>query len=215
MMAMNRIKPEIQQTLFFGVLLVFSFFLLGWADDLGDIKKKAESVNTIEAAFTQERHLEMLDEPLYSKGLLFFETPSSLRWEYTSPVRSVLLMEDRNIRQYAQAGADMVEQKGRHLKEIRIFLQDIAMWMQGEFDANPDLNAELQAGRKILLKPAKDNIIAQMIQRIELRLTDSPGVIESVRIYEDPNAYTTIRFHDTKINQNIEKEIFQRLNLED
>lgn len=212
MKTVNRIRPDMKQVFLFGVLLACSFLLLGWADDLKSLKEKVESVNSIKAEFTQQRHLEMLDDPLVSEGLLYFETPHSLRWEYSEPVRNVLLMKDENIRQYTQGNDGMVEQQGLDLEAMRVFLQEICMWMQGEFEANPDLEAEMKSGRRVLLKPAGDNAMAQVLQRIELKLTDKPGVIDSVKIYEDPDSYTNIKFHDIKINQGIKRGIFQELN---
>jgi outer membrane lipoprotein-sorting protein len=211
MKAFSKLMPNTKRASIFLALLASSFLLLGWAYDLDGIKKKVESVSSIQAKFTQEKHLEILDAPLVSKGLLYFQAPYSLRWEYTQPVRSVLLMENENIRQYTQAGNDMVEQKSRDLLAMRIFLREICMWIKGDFKANPDLEAVMDTGRKVLLKPVKDKAMAQVIQRIELSLTDIPGVIESIRIYENPVTYTDIRFHDTKINKRIERDVFQKL----
>ncbi|MFO8111321.1 MAG: outer membrane lipoprotein carrier protein LolA [Desulfosalsimonadaceae bacterium] len=208
----DRMAPYTKRASLAGALLACTLLLVGWADGLEDIREKGKFVDSVQAAFTQEKYLEMLDEPLVSKGLLYLEVPGSLRWEYTGPVRSVLLMENETIRQYVQADNGMVEQKSRGLEVMRVFLQDASMWMKGEFEGNPDLVAEMASGRRVLLKPARDNAMAQMIQYIELRLTDTPGVVESVAIYEEEDTYTVIRFHDTKINQDIADEIFQKLN---
>ncbi len=212
MKACNKMAPHTKRVSVGSALLACTLLLLGWADELEDIREKGEFVNSVQAAFTQERYLEMLDEPLISKGLLYLEVPGSLRWEYTGPVRSVLLMENETIRQYVQADSGMVEQKSRGLEGMRIFLQDACMWMKGEFESNPDLVAEMASDGRILLKPARDNAMAQMIRYIELRLTNTPGVVESVAIYEEEDSYMIIRFHDTKINQDIADEIFQKLN---
>lgn len=208
---MKRANHDTRPPLFLAVMLACTVFLAGWADDLESVKEKVESVHSIKAGFTQEKHLEMLNEPLVSEGMLYFSTPRSLRWEYTEPVRSVLLMHDEEIRRYVKSDSGMVEQKSQNLEAMRVFLREICMWMQGRFDANPDLNAEMKPGRKIVLQP-ENQAMAEVIRKIELRLTDRPGVIGSVAIYEDEASYTLIRFHDTKINTDISEAVFRKLN---
>ena len=211
-MELRKIRQQIRGVSFLGVLMVCSCLLLGWADDLDGIKENVAFVTSVQASFVQEKHLEILDDPLISRGVLYFAAPYSLRWEYQHPVRSVLLMDNENIRQYSQAGSEMVAQKNRELEVMRVFLREICMWMQGEFSANPDLDAEVMPGGMVLLKPDKNSAMAQVIQRIELRLTNDPGVIESVTIYEDETSHTTILFHDTTINRHIKRDVFQTLN---
>lgn len=211
-MELRKIKQHIRGVSFLAVLTVCSCLLFGWADDLDGIRENVAFVTSVQASFVQEKHLKILDDPLISRGVLYFAAPYSLRWEYHQPVRSVLLMDNETIRQYSQAGSKMVAQKNRELEVMRVFLREICMWMQGEFRANPDLDAQVMPGGMVLLKPDKDNAMAQVIQRIELRLTDAPGVIESVTIYEDETSHTTILFDDTKINRHIKRDVFQTLN---
>ena len=207
---MKKISKNTEYTAFLIVLLACAVFLTGWADDLETLKEKVTFVESIQADFTQEKHLEMLDQPLISKGALYFQAPRSLRWEYSRPVRSVLLMHNDEIRRYVRTDSGMKAQKSRSLEAMRVFLGEICMWMQGEFDANPDLEARMKSDRRVVLTP-KDPAMAEVIERIELRLTDTPGVIDAVAIHESSTSYTSIRFHDTKINEGIESAVFQEL----
>ncbi|MCF8036542.1 MAG: outer membrane lipoprotein carrier protein LolA [Desulfobacteraceae bacterium] len=207
---MKKISKNTEYAAFLTVLLACAVFLTGWADDLETLKEKVTFVESIQADFTQEKHLEMLDQPLISKGALYFQAPRSLRWEYSRPVRSVLLMHNNEIRRYVRTDSGMKAQKSRSLEAMRVFLGEICMWMQGEFDANPDLEARMKSDRRVVLTP-KDPAMAEVIERIELRLTDTPGVIDAVAIHESSTSYTNIRFHDTKINAGIESAVFQEL----
>ena len=182
--------------------------MLGWAGTLEGIKQEVASVNAIKADFIQEKHLRMLDEPLISKGRLYFETPQSLRWEYRSPVRSILLMKDKTIRRYVEGDRGLVEQGSQGLEAMRVFLREICLWMQGDFAGNPDFRTELKADRTVVLTPEKE-AIAEVVERIALKLTDTPGIIQTATIYEDADTYTRIRFTDTKINQPIKDRVFE------
>ncbi|MFO7861210.1 MAG: outer membrane lipoprotein carrier protein LolA [Desulfosalsimonas sp.] len=207
---MKKIRRNTESMASLIALLACAVFLTGWADDLETIREKVTFVESIQADFTQKKHLEMLDKPLISKGSLYFQAPRSLRWEYTRPVKSVLLMHDDEIRRYVRTDTGMEEQKGRNLEAMRVFLGEICMWMQGEFDANPDLKVRMKSGRRVVLTP-ENQAMAEVIERIELSLSDTPGVIEAVAIHESSTSYTDIRFHDTKINETIKSAVFQEL----
>lgn len=205
------LSSNIAGRVFFAAMVGFSAFLIGWADDLQTLKQKVEFVNSIQADFTQEKHLEMLEHALISKGKLYYKVPRSLRWEYKQPVRSVLLMDKGEIRRFVRTDTGMKEQTGQGLEAMRVFLEEICLWMQGEFGANPDFEAKMKPGRKVVLEP-RDQAMADVIRQIELRLTNEPGVIGSVVINEGAGSYTLVRFHNTMINQEIGNSVFQKLN---
>ncbi|MFO8047875.1 MAG: outer membrane lipoprotein carrier protein LolA, partial [Desulfosudaceae bacterium] len=138
---------------FLAAILAGCLSLTGWADDLKDLKDKAEAIHSIEADFIQEKHLEILNEPLISEGKFYFAAPRSLRWEYQKPVRSILLMNDESIHRYAETDSGMAEGSSQGLEAVRVFLQDISRWMTGEFDANPEVKAEVKSDNLILLRP--------------------------------------------------------------
>jgi len=188
-------------------LLLASWISVAWADSWDQIKAAAGAIRTIRADFVQEKHLKILSRPLISKGILFYEAPDSLRWEYTAPVRSILLMHKGRIKRYAETSSGLVEDTGRDSKGMQIILQEISMWLQGRFSDNPAFDAKLESGRKIVLTP-KGKALSEMIERIELILSDRPGIIKSVTIYEGRDSYTRLRFTNTKINTKIDEARF-------
>jgi outer membrane lipoprotein-sorting protein len=208
---MGRQADSAVLTRFVAALLVLAAmpFLTGWAGSLEEIRDQAAHITAIQARFTQEKHLEILEKPLVSKGAFFFRSPDRLRWEYTRPVKSVLLMDNEQIRQYTMAEDGMQARSGQRLEAMRAFLEQIGMWMQGGFDQSPAFEAELISGRTVVLTPA-DSTIAGVIEKIELVLTDTPGIIESAIIYEDPSSYTRIGFHETEINPEIPDTVFEQ-----
>ena len=55
-------------------------------------------LQSIQADFTQEKHLKILSQPIISTGTFTFQRPQSLRWEYISPIRSILLMHGGEVK---------------------------------------------------------------------------------------------------------------------
>jgi outer membrane lipoprotein-sorting protein len=68
------------------------------AQDLASLKEAFRNIRSVKAEFLQKRSLPILTKPLFSEGKLFFFTPDSLRWEYFTPLRSVMLRKGNDIR---------------------------------------------------------------------------------------------------------------------
>ena len=124
-------KPPFLIKAFF---LLTAFMCLGWADTWEGIKKTASTVTSVRAEFVQEKHMEILARPLVSKGIFYFQAPNSLRWEYRSPVQSILLMHDGRTKRYLKRNGAIIEDEGAHLQSMQVVLQDITQWLSGRFE---------------------------------------------------------------------------------
>ena len=195
------------RTVSFALVLLAGLISIGWADNWEQIRGATGAIQTIRADFIQEKHLKILSRPLVSKGVFYYQTPNSLRWEYTSPVRSILLMHKGKISRYIKSGNDFVEDSRMDSKGMQIVLQEIALWLGGRFSDDPAFDAALKQGRKIVLTP-RDKAFSHIIEHIDLRLSDTPGILKSVTIYEGRDSYTRLEFINTEINKEIEASVF-------
>ena len=183
---------------------------MGWADSLERLREQAGQVETIKADFIQEKHLRILTKPLVSKGVFCYRAPRSLRWEYKSPVRSILLMHRGKIRRYIEGANGLTEDPGAGLQAMEPVLQEITRWLKGDFGNNPMFSASLKGEGKIVLTP-KEKAFASIIKRIELILSDRPGVIKSVTIYEGEDSFTRIEFRNVRVNGPLKDSLFQEI----
>jgi len=53
--------------------------------------------------------MKILVKPLVSNGRFLFTAPNSLRWEYFSPVKSILLLHNGNVKSYIEGKNGLVE----------------------------------------------------------------------------------------------------------
>ena len=191
-----------------------AFFLLPIYSAHGEnwdrIKEKAGNIQTISAQFIQEKNLEILIKPLISKGAFYFRAPGSLRWEYTSPIQSILLMHDGKVRRFMGSENGFKEDAGPGLQGMEMVLQEITRWLKGEFSNNPDYYSSLEGDNKIVMVP-KNEAFAKIIQKIEILLSDRPGVIETVTIYEGKTSFTKIRFRDVNLNGELADTLFESI----
>lgn len=187
--------------------------LAGWADNWDDLRRESARVTSIKARFTQEKHMQILTKPIVSKGHFYYQAPDSVRWEYTSPVKSVLLMGSGNVRRYTMGSAGFVEDKGGSAEAMRMALQQIGRWSKGEFDGDEYFAAHLKGGKapKIILTP-KEKGFAKMISVIVIDFSaEKPGVIKSIKIDENKGNHTLIEFKDVQINSKIDETLFREV----
>jgi len=198
------------QGLVFAMVLLSARLCFAWADTMEDLRTAAGRITSISAKFVQEKHMKVLVRPLISEGLFFYQAPDSLRWEYQRPIKSILITHAGNTRKYVQKDGKLIADAAAASPAMQFIITEISRWLKGRFDENPVFTARLESGRRIRLSPNYKGI-ADMIQRIELVLSDRPGVMESVMIYENENSYTLLKFTQVELNRPPAAGIFEKI----
>jgi hypothetical protein len=206
----NGLKRSISCLLAAIPCVMIFFVFIGWADTWETIRHKSGTIETVRADFIQEKHLKILSTPLISKGLLYFKAPRSLRWEYETPVPSVLLMHDGQIIRFVKSGEGFSRDSGMKLQAMQVVMDEITLWISGRFQDNPNFSAKLEPGPKIILTP-KENTLTPIISRIELMLSDRPGIINTVTIFENEDSLTKLIFKDAILNEPLNDSIFEEI----
>jgi outer membrane lipoprotein-sorting protein len=189
-------------------MIVSACLCIGWADSWESIRAAADSVDAVSADFVQEKHLPILARPLVSKGKLAYRRPDSLRWEYVTPVKSILVLHEGNAQRLVQTDRGMVADDSVRLQAMQFVMPEIGAWLSGRFEDNSLFTATLLPDRRISLQP-QDAGMARFIQRIELQLADRPGEIEQVTIFEGEEAFTRMVFSQTRINPDLDDRLFR------
>ena len=204
---MKHIQSRIFNRSFYGICIIAALMCLGWADTWQGLKETAATVTSVTAGFVQEKHMKILARPLVSRGVLLYKTPDSLRWEYTQPVKSVLVLHKGQIRRFVNKDGRVVEDSATGLQSMQVVVQQITQWLNGRFDENPAFSATLEPGPRIVMTP-REKSLARLIQRIELELSDQPAVIESVTIFESEDSYTRLVFQNVTLNTQLDDAAF-------
>ncbi len=203
----GRGKIRLKGLLGIAVLCLTCSLCLGWSGDLKKFGEEANSIQTLSADFVQEKNLKILVQPLVSKGIFYFKKPDSLRWEYKSPVHSVLLMHNGETRRFLEGRDGVREDRGPGMQGMQVVMGEISLWLSGHFGDNPDFKATVEDNGAIVLTP-RSKSLSQFISRIEMFPSDRPGVIRSVILYEGEDSYTTIRFENVKVNIDLPESLF-------
>jgi outer membrane lipoprotein-sorting protein len=193
-------------------LITIGFFFAGIASpqDWTSLKETFRNIRSVKAEFLQKRYLKILTNPLLSEGKFFFYIPDFLRWEYLSPLRSVMLQKGNTIQIYNFAEGVWKPEMGQGVEARRMVLAEISQWFQGRFDESKAFRHLYSPGPPARVTMVPGEGINRFIQRIEIGLSPKPGVIDRVEIEEAGGSRTSIEFKNVEINSNFSSEVFQK-----
>ena len=178
-----------------------------------DLRREAVDISSIQADFVQSKHLKILTKPLISQGRFYFQRPDSVRWEYDSPVRSVLFMNKGKVKRYTAGPQGMTEEFGGGISSMHVVVQEISLWSQGRFEESAHFKGEIRDGKtlEIVLTP-RDESFALIIKHIIIvPASDRKGGIKSVRIVESEGNETILDFSHVRLNGKIPPSVFSRV----
>jgi outer membrane lipoprotein carrier protein len=183
-----------------------------WHQDLASIRQAAATIQTIEASFVQTRTLRILKQPLVSRGLIAFRRPNDLRWEYLSPLPTLLVVRAGHAQRLLKHGAEWVSDASAKLEAMTVVLGEISLWLDGNFSASKTFRPQLRLAARN--QPAQvdllplDRSLGKIIARITLTFGERPGTVSAVDIFEQGEGVTHIVFENPRYNHVIPDERF-------
>lgn len=178
------------------------------SQDWASLKQSFRNIQSVKAEFVQERHLQILKDPLISEGRFFFLASGSLRWEYLRPLRSVMLQRGDSVRLYHLSEGTWKQDMAQGVEARRMVLVEMSQWFQGRFEESRVFSHSYSPGPpgRIILTPGEG--INKFILRIEIVLSDKPGIIDRVEIKEPGSSATRIVFRNVEINAELPSKLF-------
>ncbi len=182
----------------------------GFCAEWEELRQAAARIKSLQTDFVQEKHLKILRKPVVSKGRLYFSPPGHMRWEYISPIKSVVLMRRDKMDMYLWSEGRWTRDDGRSLEIRRTVLDEISGWFSGQFKETSSFTPSLVSGppTRIILAPRQG--LKGFIERVVLTLSRTPGVMESVEIVEGDDAKTRIKFMNVRLNTSLPEKIFEK-----
>jgi len=190
-------------------ILLF-FVQIASAQDWTSLRETFRNIRSVKADFVQKRYLKILTKPLLSEGKLFFYIPDSLRWEYLTPLRSVMLQRRSTVQIYNFYEGEWKPEMPESVEATRMVLAEISQWFQGRFDESKTFKCLYSPGPpgRVTMVPGEG--VNRFIQRIEIVLSARPGVIDRVEIEEPGGSRTLIEFRNVEINSRFPSEVFEK-----
>jgi outer membrane lipoprotein-sorting protein len=203
-------KSVWRKVVFWGAVTGVGLFLVvpGHSQDWAALKESFRKIQSLKAEFLQERHLQILKEPLFSEGKLFYLASGSLRWEYLSPLRSVMLQKGDSVRLYHFSEGAWRQDMAQGVEARRMVLAEMSRWFQGRFEESTVFKHSYSQSPPARISLIPGEGINRFILGIEIVLSDRPGVIDRVEITEPGGSATRITFRNVEINAGLDSKVF-------
>jgi outer membrane lipoprotein carrier protein len=171
------------------------------------------SVETLSGEFTQKSRVKLFKSELTAKGRLYFRKPRQIRWEYTSPDPSVMILDGDKATLTTPGAAPQVFDLAKDATMRAIFDQ-LLVWLGPGSLAAARNDYDLAAGGSssaplLTLRPKLASPIAKAFSRIELRLDGKTWLMKSILLVEKNGDEKEIDFGKLQRNAKLPANAFQ------
>jgi len=177
--------------------------------DWEEIRRAASSIKSIETSFVQTKALKILARPLVSRGVMAFRRPNDLRWEYQSPLQTLLVARAGSVQRFIKHGDAWVADSTAKLEAMKIVLGEINQWLNGDFTSSKTFRPELRKTPSTVDLLPVDPSLAKIISRIVISFAERPGTVRAIDIYEGDAGVTHIAFENTRYDVPIPDQRFE------
>ena len=180
---------------------------LSWV--IKKIKEKEKTLKTFTANFVQTKKTYLLQEPLYSEGLIYFDFTGKMLLKVTTPSPVMILLKDNMMFIYYP---DLSKTKERYLGKIDNILKKYFGIRQSIEELQKRYSIQLVSkthsdSYHLKLIP-KIKTIARYIDVIEVMVSPKHWLPERIHFKEMNGDYTSIQLEFTSINEPLPPGIF-------
>lgn len=190
-------------------------------ESVGALLKRIEDAQKdhkdFQGNFEQSRFLPLFGDTINSSGRFAFKKPDHVRWEYTKPHKSILVVRGDRGHKWSESTRRVEDFRLAEDRGLDAVVKQLFTWFKGEFTKlNKDYDVEITSREPLALtmKP-KSQVVQRFIASIEVRFSKDESRIESVKLTEplaegdEQAGYTLYKFSDTKLDAGIQDKEFR------
>lgn len=182
------------------------------ASVLSKIDAAARSTKTLSAEFTQKNRMKLFKQELASKGRLYFRAPRQIRWEYTSPDPSLMILDGTKATMSSPGTEAQVFDLDKDTTMRAIFDQLLTFVGGGSIASfEADYTIESQGSDKapeLVLTPRATSAVDKAFTRIELGF-DGKSQVRKIVLREKNGDEKVIDFAKVERNGKIPADAFR------
>ena len=176
-------------------------------DFLKNLQNASDQVSSFSSEFVQEKHLSLFSQPVIFTGKLVIVRPDRLRWEFTSPIPSVLLFNgdqgtrcnDRQQPEHFQLSSDPI---------MKTVAEQLWLWLGGDYNRlNSLYNLEKEGESTLVIRP-RDFQTSEYVTDVSIFFDTRSLQPLLVEIREPGGDLTRILFGATVMNVELPENIF-------
>lgn len=165
------------------------------------LNQTANSIQCMNCRFTQQRIMTILTEPSVSEGIMSYNSPDYMRWEYTSPYSLAIVSDGDKVTKITDGIEEVLDKKSRKIyKGIENIIMGSAsgknLFDKTVFDISIKDSGKFWVAD---LKPKQHNM-KRMFYMLTIYCRKDNNTINKVEITEGCGDITTIQFFDIRIN---------------
>ena len=177
---------------------------------LDRLERNLGSIQSLAAAFTQEKHLELFSDVVMAEGIVAFRRPDDVRLEFTQPFQSVLIARRDSVAKYECVDGTWEKIKLGSTSVIQMVTGQIATWLQGRFREKSSvyqISARTGAEPVVVLTPKSKDFLKHIVS-IELTISADETRVASVVIREPEGNFTKMVFTSEQRDIPLRDDVF-------
>jgi outer membrane lipoprotein-sorting protein len=181
------------------------------------VEKAHKEHKDFKGKFEQTRYLPLFSDTVKSSGTFAFKRPDKVRWEYSTPHKSILVVSGDSGRKWSETTRKVESFKLSDDRGLDAVVKQLFRWFKGEFTKlKDDYTVEIKARDPVKLSMVpRSEALRKFIASIEVEFTKGEEQIASVKILEPKKAgdaeggYTLYAFSETKLDSGLEADEFE------
>lgn len=173
------------------------------------IAKSAQDMKSMQCNFVQTKHLKMLNDKMVSNGIMYYQQPNKLRWEYTTPYSYTFILNDSKVLLKKGERNDVIDvNQNKMFKEIaRMMMNSVVGKCLSDKKSFKTSIKEEQSEYVATLIPLKSDM-KKMWSKLILHFDRKLSSVIKVEMHEKNGDKTIIELKNTQINKSINAKVF-------
>ena len=172
------------------------------------LNKRSGEISSITSRFTQEKHLEFLDETIVSKGHFWFKRESSLRWAYEEPFEYLIILHEGQF--MIRDGEDV---SSFDIESNAVFqeINDLIIGMVGGNVMDEDrfvIGMKESSKHYLISLEPREAELKEVISGMEVYFDKGDLMVSRIVMKENAADYTVISFSERKTNEHVSEAVF-------
>jgi outer membrane lipoprotein carrier protein len=177
---------------------------------LKSLESAGRGLKTMKASFVETKVLVLLDEKQETRGDVLLQVPGRLRWNYTTPQPSAMVIKDGRFSRYIPKSKQVFRGQARGEADLLVGFGPGAAGLGQKYEVTL-VGEEAVGGISAYvldLKPRPDQASSGLFSGIRLWVDKARSIPIQTRLTEPTGDHTTIRFEGVVLNGPIPASAF-------
>lgn len=174
------------------------------------LKATAEKLKSIESDFTQEKHLDMFDEDVTSKGQFYYLKDNKISLDYSKPLSYLIVINGSRLKIVADGKKSVMQlNTNKMMNEMQDMITACMVGDLSRMNSNYELQYQEDDRQYIVSITPRSKTVREYVSAIEIRLSKADMSVDQLRMYENEADYTDYRFTNKRFNQITDESLFK------